>query len=177
MSYSEGPKIVSPENTIMPSFDTVCEANLVEVKNAVENTAKEIATRFDFKGTAAAIELKEKEITLIGDAEFQLGQVEDILRNKLTKRNVDVRFLDKGDVQKMGGDKVKQVIKVRNGIETDVSKKIQRMVKDSKLKVQAAIQGDAVRVTGTKRDDLQAAMALIKKDIADIPLSFNNFRD
>jgi cyclic-di-GMP-binding protein len=161
----------------MPSFDTVCEANLVEVKNAVENTAKEIGTRFDFKGTAAAIELKEKDITLIGDAEFQLTQVEDILRNKLTKRNVDVRFLDKGDVQKMGGDKVKQVIKVRNGIETEVSKKIQRMIKDSKLKVQAAIQGDAVRVTGTKRDDLQAAMALIKKDIADIPLSFNNFRD
>ena len=161
----------------MPSFDTVCEANLVEVKNAVENTAKEIATRFDFKGTAAAIELKEKDITLIGDAEFQLTQVEDILRNKLTKRNVDVRFLDKGDVQKMGGDKVKQVIKVRNGIETEVSKKIQRMVKDSKLKVQAAIQGDAVRVTGVKRDDLQAAMALIKKEIVDIPLSFNNFRD
>ena len=161
----------------MPSFDTVCEANLVEVKNAVDNTAKEIATRFDFKGTAAAIDLKEKDITLIGDAEFQLTQIEDVLRNKLTKRNVDVRFLDKGDVQKMGGDRVKQVIKVRNGIETEVSKKIQRMVKDSKLKVQAAIQGDAVRVTGAKRDDLQAAMALIKKDIADIPLSFNNFRD
>ena len=161
----------------MPSFDTVCEANLAEVKNAVDNTAKEIGTRFDFKGTSAAIELKEKEITLIGDAEFQLSQVEDILRNKLTKRSVDVRFLDKGDVQKMGGDKVKQVIKVRNGIETEVSKKIQRMIKDSKLKVQAAIQGDAVRVTGAKRDDLQAAMALIKKDIPDIPLSFNNFRD
>ena len=161
----------------MPSFDTVCEANLVEVKNAVENTAKEIATRFDFKGTAAAIELKEKDITLIGDAEFQLTQIEDILQNKLTKRSVDVRFLDKGDVQKIGGDKVKQVIKVRNGIETEVSKKIQRMIKDSKLKVQAAIQGDAVRITGAKRDDLQAAMALIKKDIPDIPLSFNNFRD
>ena len=161
----------------MPSFDTVCEANLVEVKNAVDNTAKEIATRFDFKGTPAAIELKEKEITLIGDAEFQLTQIDDILRNKLTKRSVDVRFLDVGDVQKMGGDKVKQVIKVRNGIETEVSKKLQRMIKDSKLKVQAAIQGDAVRVTGAKRDDLQAAMALIKKEISDIPLSFNNFRD
>ena len=161
----------------MPSFDTVCEANLVEVKNAVENTAKEIATRFDFKGTAAAIELKEKDITLIGDAEFQLTQVEDILRNKLTKRSVDVRFLDKGDVQKMGGDKVKQVIKVRNGIESEAAKKIQRAIKDSKMKVQAAIQGDAVRVTGAKRDDLQAAMALIKKDMADLPLSFNNFRD
>jgi cyclic-di-GMP-binding protein len=161
----------------MPSFDTVCEANLPEVKNAVENTAKEIATRFDFKGTAAAVELKEKDITLIGDAEFQLTQIEDILRNKLTKRSVDVRFLDKGDVQKIGGDKVKQVIKVRNGIETETSKKIQRMIKDSKLKVQAAIQGDAVRITGAKRDDLQAAMALIKKDVPDMPLSFNNFRD
>jgi len=104
-------------------------------------------------------------------------QVEDILRSKLAKREVDVRFLDKGDVQKVGGDKVKQVIKVRNGIESDASKKIQRLIKDSKLKVQAAIQGDAVRVTGAKRDDLQAAMALVRKEVADLPLSFNNFRD
>jgi len=161
----------------MPSFDTVCEANLVEVKNAVENAAKEIATRFDFKGTSAAIELKDKEITMLGDAEFQLTQVEDILRNKLTKREVDVRFLDRGDVQKIGGDKVKQVIKVRNGIESEAAKKIQRLIKDSKLKVQAAIQGESIRVTGAKRDDLQAAMALIRKDMTDLPLSFNNFRD
>lgn len=161
----------------MPTFDTVCEADLVKVKNAVENTSKEIGTRFDFKGTAAAIELKDKDITLIGDAEFQLDQIQDVLRNKLTKQDVDVRFLDIGDSQKMGGDKVKQVIKVRNGIEAELAKKIQRLVKDSKLKVQAAIQGDAVRITGAKRDDLQAAMALIRKDIADMPLSFNNFRD
>jgi uncharacterized protein YajQ (UPF0234 family) len=161
----------------MPSFDTVCEANLVEVKNAVDNTAKEIATRFDFKGTSAAIEIRDKDITLFGDAEFQLTQVLDILRNKLTKRNVDVRYLDVGDIQKIGGDKVKQLIKVRNGIETEMSKKIQRLIKDSKLKVQAAIQGDAVRVNGAKRDDLQSAMALIRKDISDLPLSFNNFRD
>lgn len=161
----------------MPSFDTVCEANLVEVRNAVDNTQKEIGTRFDFKGTSAGIELKDKEITLLGDAEFQLNQVEDILRNKLTKRNVDVRFLDKGKVEKVGGDKVKQVIKVRNGIEAEAAKKIQRLIKDSKLKLQAAIQGDAVRVTGAKRDDLQAAMALIRKDVADLPLSFDNFRD
>ncbi len=161
----------------MPSFDTVCEANLVEVKNAVDNTAKEIATRFDFKGTPAAIEIKDKEITLIGDADFQLSQIEDILRNKLTKRSVDVRFLDKGDVQKMGGDKVKLVIKVRNGIETEMSKKIQRLLKDSKLKVQSAIQESKLRVTSAKRDDLQAAMALIRKDITDVPLSFDNFRD
>ena len=161
----------------MPSFDTVCEANLVKVKNGVENTVKEITTRFDFKGTSAKIEIKDKEITLIGDAEFQLDQIEDVLRNKLTKQEVDVRFLDRGDVQKMGGDKVKVVIKVRNGIEAELAKKIQRILKDSKIKVQAAIQGDAVRVTGAKRDDLQAAMALIRKEITDVPLSFDNFRD
>ncbi len=161
----------------MPSFDTVCEADLVKVRNAVDNSAKEIGTRFDFKGTAAAIELKDKEITLIGDAEFQLDQIADVLRGKLTKQEVDVRFLDMGDVQKIGGDKVKRVIKVRNGIEAELAKKLQRLIKDSKLKVQAAIQGETVRVTGAKRDDLQAAMALIRKDITDIPLSFNNFRD
>jgi len=161
----------------MPSFDTVLEADFVEVKNAVENTAKEIGTRFDFKGTSAAIELKDKEITLFGDADFQLQQVEDILRNKLTKRNVDVRFMDVQSSQKIGGDKVKQTVKIKNGIESELAKKIQKLIKDSKLKVQAAIQGDAVRVTGAKRDDLQAAMALIRKDLADHPLSFNNFRD
>jgi uncharacterized protein YajQ (UPF0234 family) len=161
----------------MPSFDTVCEPNMVEVKNAVDNAAKEIGTRFDFKGTSAAIEVKDKEITLWGDADFQLQQVEDILTAKLAKRSVDVRFLDRGDIQKAGGDKVKQVIKVRSGIESEAAKKLQRLIKDSKLKVQAAIQGDAVRVTGAKRDDLQTAMALIRKEMADLPLSFNNFRD
>jgi uncharacterized protein YajQ (UPF0234 family) len=161
----------------MPSFDTVCEPNMVEVKNAVENAAKEIGTRFDFKGTAAAIEIKEKEITMTGDAEFQLQQVMDILVAKLAKRNVDVRFLDKGDVQKMGGDKVKQVVKVRNGIESEPAKKIQKVLKESKMKVQGAIQGDVVRVTGAKKDDLQAAMALVRKEMAELPLSFTNFRD
>ena len=161
----------------MPSFDTVCEPNLVEVRNAVDNTAKEIGTRFDFKGTSAAVEIKDKEITLFGDAEFQLTQVEDILTSKLAKRNVDVRFLDKGKVEKIGGDKVKQVVKVRNGIESDAAKKLQKLIKESKLKVQAAIQGDAVRVTGSKKDDLQAAMALVRKEMAELPLSFNNFRD
>ncbi|MFM7025558.1 MAG: YajQ family cyclic di-GMP-binding protein [Limnohabitans sp.] len=161
----------------MPSFDTVCEPNMVEVRNAVDTSAKEIGTRFDFKGTSAAIELKDKDITLYGDADFQLTQVEDILRNKLTKRNVDVRFLDIGKVEKIGGDKVKQVIKVREGIATEDAKKITRIIKDSKMKVQASIQGDAVRITGAKRDDLQAAMALLRKDMAELPLSFNNFRD
>lgn len=161
----------------MPSFDTVCEANFVEVKNAVDNAAKEIATRFDFKGTSAAVELKDKEITLFGDAEFQLQQVEDLLRGKLTRRNVDVRFLDVQKPQKIGGDKLKQVVKVRSGIDSEQAKKIQRLIKDSKLKVQASIQGDAVRVTGAKRDDLQSAIALLKKDITDVPLAFQNFRD
>ncbi len=161
----------------MPSFDTVLEPDLVEVKNAVEQTSREIGTRFDFKGSSAAIELKDKEITLFGDSDFQLGQVDDILRNKMTKRSVDVRFLDAGKIEKIGGDKVKQVVKVRNGIATEDGKKIQQIIKGSKLKLQAAIQGDAVRVTGAKRDDLQTAMALIRKDMGELPLSFNNFRD
>jgi uncharacterized protein YajQ (UPF0234 family) len=161
----------------MPSFDTVCEPDLTEVKNAVDNTSKEIGTRFDFKGTSASVELKDKEITLIGDADFQLQQIDDVLRNKLTKRSVDVRYLDVGDVQKIGGDKVKQVIKIKTGIETKDAKKITQLIKDSKMKVQASIQGDSVRITGAKRDDLQGAMALIKKDLVDMPLSFNNFRD
>ena len=161
----------------MPSFDTVCEPNMVEVRNAVDTSSKEIGTRFDFKGTSAALELNDKEITMFGDADFQLTQVEDILRNKLTKRNVDVRFLDIGKVEKIGGDKVKQVIKVKNGIETEDAKKITKLIKESKIKVQASIQGDAVRVTGTKRDDLQAAMALLRKDMTELPLSFDNFRD
>ncbi|WP_341684953.1 YajQ family cyclic di-GMP-binding protein [Limnohabitans sp.] len=161
----------------MPSFDTVCEPNMVEVRNAVDTSAKEIGTRFDFKGTSAAIELKDKEITMYGDADFQLQQVEDILRNKLTKRNVDVRYLDIGKVEKIGGDKVKQVVKVREGIATEDAKKITKIIKESKMKVQASIQGDAVRITGAKRDDLQVAMALLRKDMAELPLSFNNFRD
>ena len=163
----------------MPSFDTVLEADFVEVKNAVDQVAKEIGTRFDFKGSSAAIEFKEKdkEITLFGDADFQLQQVEDILRNKMTKRSVDVRFLDIGKVEKIGGDKVKQVVKVKNGIASEDAKKIQQTIKNSKMKVQAAIQGDAVRVTGGKRDDLQAAMALIRSELKDLPLGFNNFRD
>ena len=161
----------------MPSFDTVLEPNLVEVKNAVEQASREVGTRFDFKGTSANLELKDKVITLFGDSDFQITQVDEILRNKLTKRSVDVRFIDAGKVEKIGGDKVKQALTVRSGIETEVGKKIQQALKASKLKVQAAIQGDAVRVTGAKRDDLQAAMALIRKEIDDMPLTFNNFRD
>jgi hypothetical protein len=162
----------------MPSFDTVLDPNLVEVKNAVDQTAKEIGTRFDFKGSSAKVELKEKELTVWADSDFQIGQVMDILIAKLTKRSVDARFIDRSaKVEKIGGDKVKQVLIVKSGIDSDTAKKIQTALKQSKLKVQAAIQGDTVRVTGAKRDELQAAMALIRKDIADAPLSFNNFRD
>ena len=162
----------------MPSFDAVLDPNLVEVRNAVDQTAKEIGTRFDFKGSSARVELREKEITVWADSDFQIGQVMDILLAKLTKRNVDVRFIDRSaKIEKIGGDKVKQVLTVKAGIDSDTAKQIQTLIKQSKMKVQAAIQGDTVRVTGGKRDDLQAAMALIRKDVTDVPLSFDNFRD
>jgi uncharacterized protein YajQ (UPF0234 family) len=161
----------------MPSFDTVLTADLVKLKNAVDNAAKEIGTRFDFKGTAAAIEIKDKDITLTGEGDFQIDQINDILRNKLAKASVDVRFLDLGKIEKIGGDKVRQISKVRDGISADDAKKIAQLIKGSKLKVQASIQGDVVRVTGTKRDELQSAIALIRTEIKDLPLSFSNFRD
>jgi cyclic-di-GMP-binding protein len=162
----------------MPSFDTVLEPNLVEVRNAVDQTAKEIATRFDFKGSSAKVDLKEKELTVWADSDFQIGQVMDVLIAKLTKRSIDLRFLDRSaKIEKIGGDKVKQLVVVKSGIDSDTAKKIQTFVKQSKLKVQASIQGDTVRITGAKRDDLQGAMALIRKEIADAPLSFDNFRD
>ncbi|MFD2366004.1 YajQ family cyclic di-GMP-binding protein [Pseudoduganella sp. GCM10020061] len=161
----------------MPSFDVVSEADMVEVRNAIDQTNKEITTRFDFKGSDARVEQKENDLTAYADSEFQLTQVKDVMTNKLAKRKVDVRFLDEGKVEKIGGDKVKQVIKIKNGIEGDTAKKIVRVIKDSKMKVQASIQGDAVRVQGAKRDDLQAAMQLLRKEVPDTPLEFNNFRD
>jgi uncharacterized protein YajQ (UPF0234 family) len=162
----------------MPSFDTVLEPNLVEVRNAVDQTAKEIGTRFDFKGSSARVELGDEEITVWADSDFQIGQVKDILLAKLTKRSVDARFIDSSaKIEKIGGDKVKQVLGVKSGIDTESAKKIQTAIKQSKLKVQAAIQGDAVRVTGAKRDDLQTAMAMIRQTVPEAPVSFNNFRD
>jgi len=163
----------------MPSFDTVSEANMEEVKNAVTQSNKVVTNRFDLKGTSAKIELKDKEreVVIFGDTEFHLDQIITELTQTMGKRKVDVRFLDFGKVEKIGGDKVKQVIKVKNGIETEDAKKIVKVLKDSKMKVQASIQGDAVRVQGAKRDDLQAAMALLRKEIKDLPLEFNNFRD
>jgi uncharacterized protein YajQ (UPF0234 family) len=161
----------------MPSFDVVSEADMIEVRNAVDQANKEITTRFDFKGSDARVEQKENDLTAYADSDFQLSQVRDVLTNKLAKRKVDVRFLDEGKIEKIGGDKVKQVIKIKNGLETDTAKKITRLIKDSKIKVQASIQGESVRVTGAKRDDLQAAMAMLRKDVPDTPLEFNNFRD
>lgn len=161
----------------MPSFDVVCEANMVELKNAVEQANKEISTRFDFKGSDARVEQKEQELTLFADDDFKIGQVNDVLVNKLAKRNVDVRFLDYQDKQKIGGDKMKQLVKIKKGVSGDLAKKIVKQIKDSKIKVQASIQGDAVRVTGAKRDDLQSVIAMLRKDVTDTPLDFNNFRD
>ena len=161
----------------MPSFDTVLKADAVELRHAVDQSNKEITGRFDFKGSDAREEQKEFELTIHADSDFQREQVLDVLRNKCTKRGVDAKFLVEEKVEKMGGDRVKQVIKVKNGVEQDDAKKIVKQIKDSKLKVQASIQGDAVRVTGAKRDDLQQVMAMLKKDMSDLPLSFDNFRD
>jgi len=161
----------------MPSFDIVSEADQVEVNNAIDQTNKEVSTRFDFKGSDARVEHKEKVLTLHADDDFKLSQVTDILTGKLTKRGVDIRSLKYGDVEKVSGNKVKQTITVRTGVEQELSKKIVKILKDSKLKVQGSIQGDAVRVTSAKRDELQNAIALVKKTITDFPLQFNNFRD
>jgi uncharacterized protein YajQ (UPF0234 family) len=153
------------------------EASLVEVRNALDQANKEIGNRFDFKGSNARIEQKERELTAFADDDFKLDQVRDVLVSKFAKRNVDVRFLEYGDIQKISGDKVKQVITIKHGVSGDLAKKIVRLVKDSKIKVQASIQGDTVRITGAKRDDLQAAIALLKKEVTEVPLSFDNFRD
>jgi cyclic-di-GMP-binding protein len=166
----------------MPSFDTVLEPDLVELRNAVDQANKEIGTRFDFKGSDARVELadkgKERALTLFADSDFQLGQVRDVMLAKLSKRGVDVRFLDLGaKPEKLGGDKMKQAVAVKTGIDSESARRIQTLVKQSKLKVQASIQGDAVRISGAKRDELQSAIALLRREVAELPLSFNNFRD
>ena len=161
----------------MPSFDIVSEVNQVEVHNALDQANKEISTRFDFKGSDARVEHKEKELTLYADDDFKLKQVTDVLLGKLAKRGVDVRSLKFGNVEKISGDKVKQIVTIRVGIEQELSKKIVKLMKDSKLRVQASIQGDAVRVSGGKRDELQNAIALVKKTVTDFPVQFGNFRD
>lgn len=161
----------------MPSFDIVSEVNQVELRNAVEQSNKEIANRFDFKGSDARIEQGEDTLTLFADDDFKLDQVYDILTAKFAKRGVDVRFVERGEVEKVSGNKVKQVAEVKEGVAGDLAKKIVKTIKDSKLKAQASIQGEAVRVTGAKKDILQEAIALVRKSITEVPLQFNNFRD
>lgn len=162
----------------MPSFDIVSEVEKTEVKNAVEQTNKEVSTRFDFKGSDARVEQAELVLTVFADNEFQMNQVQDILNGRLTKRGVDIKCLEISDkVEKISGNKIKRNCTVKVGVETELAKKIVKLIKDSKMKVQASIQGDTVRVTGKSRDDLQAAIAFIKKSITDFPLQYQNFRD
>jgi uncharacterized protein YajQ (UPF0234 family) len=161
----------------MPSFDIVSQVNQQEVRNAVEQANKEIANRFDFKGSDARIEQGENLLTVYADDEFKLGQVTDVLRGRLAKRNVDVRCLEPGTLEKISGDKVKRPITVKVGVSQEKAKQIQKLIKDSKLKVNASIQGDAVRVSSAKRDDLQAAIQLVRSQVTDLPLQYINFRD
>ena len=164
----------------MPSFDITSEVDMVALKNAVDVAGRQVGNRYDFKGTSAKIELNEKDktITIFGDSEFQLGQVKDILFPEMEKKDREsTKRLDAGDVQSISGNKAKQVLKVKSGIESELAKTIVKLIKDSKLKVQASIQGDAVRVTGAKRDLLQEAIALVKKSVTDYPLQYGNFRD
>ena len=163
----------------MPSFDIVSEVNHVEIRNAVEQCNKEIANRFDFKGSDARVEINEKEKTLtaFADDEFKLRQLREVLTQRLAKRGVDIRALEPGTVEPVSGNKIKEIIKVREGIEQERGKNLVKLIKDSKLKVQASIQGDAVRVTGAKKDALQEVITLMRKSVTDVPLQFKNFRD
>ena len=161
----------------MPSFDIVSQVDRQEVKNAVEQANKEIQNRFDFKGSDARIELNDLALTVYADDEFKLGQVMDVLRGRLAKRNVDVRSLEPGAIEKISGDKVKRAVTVRVGVPQEKAKQIQKLIKDAKLKVAPSIQGDAVRVSGGKKDDLQAAIQLVRTNVSDLPLQFTNFRD
>ena len=166
----------------MPSFDAVLEPNFVEIRNGVDNAAKEVGTRFDFKGSGAKVELKGKEkessIEMTADSDFQLEQLEAVLVDKMSKRKVELSYFERDEkVEKLGGDKVRKTWKVRAGIPTELAKKIVAQVKDSKIKVQASIQGETVRVNGAKRDDLQSVIALVKQQVTDLPLAFQNFRD
>lgn len=163
----------------MPSFDVMNEINWVEVHNAVDQATKEITNRFDFKGSDARIELneKDKQLVLFADNDFQLDQVWDMAVAKFAKRGVDIRCMERKDVEKISGNKVKRSVVVKAGIDTELAKKIVKLVKDSKIKVQANIQGDTVRVSGAKRDSLQETIAMLKKAVTDFPLQFGNFRD
>jgi uncharacterized protein YajQ (UPF0234 family) len=169
--------VLQQTGSLMPSFDIVSEVNQVEVRNAVDQANKEIGTRFDFKGSDARAEYDGKVLTLFADDDFKLKQVTDIVVGKLAKRQVDIRALKYGTVERIAGNKVKQVVTVRTGVEQELAKKIVKLLKDSKLKVQGSIQGDAIRVSGAKKDVLQEAIALTRKSITDFPLQYQNFRD
>ena len=164
----------------MPSFDITSEVDMVGLSNAVDVAGRQITNRYDFKGTSAKIELNDKDklITLHGDSDFQLGQIKDILLPAMEKKEVDSsKRLDHQDVQKVSGNKVKQELKIRAGIDSELAKRLVKLIKDSGLKVQASIQGDTVRVNGAKRDVLQEAIAHVKRSVTDFPLQFGNFRD
>ena len=161
----------------MPSFDITSEVNKVELRNAIDQCNKEVSNRFDFKGSDARIEQSEFTLTVYADDDFKLKQLMDVFTAKCAKRGVDVRALEPKDTEKVSGDKIKQTVEVKNGIESEQAKKIVKLIKDSKLKVQASIQGEAVRVTGAKRDVLQETITLMKKSISDFPLQFQNFRE
>lgn len=160
----------------MPSFDVVSEVDMHEVTNAVDQANREVGTRFDFKGTNAKYELKDAEISQVAEAEFQLKQMLDILQTKLTRRSVDITCMQINDCV-MTGKEARQQIILRQGLDTPLAKKIVKLIKESKLKVQVAIQGEKVRVTGKKRDDLQKIISLLKEAKLDMPLQFDNFRD
>lgn len=164
----------------MPSFDFTSEADMVAIKNSVDVAMRQIENRYDFKGTSAKAELNEKEksITLWGDSEFQINQIKEILFPAMEKKEAEsTKRLDHQKIETVSGNKAKQVLKIKDGIESELAKKLVKLVKDSKLKVQASIQGEAVRVQGAKRDELQSAIALIKKSITDFPIKAGNFRD
>lgn len=162
----------------MPSFDIVSEVDKQELKNAVDQANKEISNRFDFKGSDARIEQAEFVLTVFADDDFKLDQVQEVLNGKLVKRGIDIRALDIAEkTEKVSGNKIKRQVTVKNGIETELAKKIVKQIKDSKLKVTASIQGESVRVSGAKKDVLQETIALLRKDINEAPLQFQNFRD
>lgn len=161
----------------MPSFDIVSEVDKQEVRNAVEQANKEVANRFDFKGSDARIEQSEMALTLFADDDFKLEQVRDVLNAKLIKRGIDLQSIELGKIEKVTGNKVKQTATIKVGVESELAKKIVKLLKDSKLKVQASIQGDSVRVSGAKRDVLQEAIQLVKKANLGFPLQYQNFRD
>ena len=164
----------------MPTFDFTSEVDMVAMKNAVDVVARQVDNRYDFKGTSAKLELNEKDkiITLYGDSDFHLDQIKDLLFPAMEKKEKEsVKRLDHQTIQKISGNKVKQELKIKDGIESDLAKKIVKLIKDGKLKVQASIQGDEVRVQGSKRDDLQACIALVTKSITDFPIKYGNFRD